>query len=154
MLSDIMGDEKTPMSLQEEIKQKKILLIDGDEGIRDSMRMFFLGEGLYIDAVETAEEALVALANRHYDIIITDCNLPGMDGLSFFKRIRALYPDSFRILMTAYAQELPAAAADLGVDECMQKPFNTKCIRDTLTRFLKKGSGGHRIRTDEGGREA
>jgi CheY-like chemotaxis protein len=127
------------MNLQEEIKGMRILLIDGDEGIRDSMSMFFLGEGLSIDAVETAEEGLDALAGRHYDIIIIDYNLPGMDGLSFFRRIHALYPDSFKILMTAYKQELPAAVAELGVDECMQKPFSAKSIKDSLARCLEKG---------------
>jgi len=125
------------MTFSEEIKDKKILLIDDDEGIRDSMKMFFLGEGLTIDTVETAEEGIDALAKQHYDIIITDSNLPGMDGLSFLKRIHNLCPDSFKILMTTYAKDLPAAAAGLGVDDCIQKPFSAKIIKDSLTRILK-----------------
>jgi len=101
------------------------------------MKMFFLGEGLTIDTVETAEEGIEALAKQHYDIIITDSNLPGMDGLSFLKRIHDLCPGSFKILMTTYLKDLPAAAAGLGVDECIQKPFSAKIIRHSLTRFLE-----------------
>ncbi len=139
MLSSIPEERAERMSLPEEIRDKKILLIDDDESIRDSLRMFFLAEGLHIDAVETAEEGLEALARQHYDVIITDYNLPGMDGPYFFKRIHDLCPASFKILMTAYTQELPAAAADLGVDECMQKPFSTRSIKDSLARFREKG---------------
>jgi len=126
------------MTFAEGIRDKKILLIDDDEGIRDSMKMFFLGEGLNIDTLETVEEGIDALAKRHYDIIITDSNLPGMDGLSFLKRIHDLCPVSFKILMTTYARDLPAAAAGLGVDECIQKPFNAKIIRDSLIRLLER----------------
>jgi len=140
-----MPEERaSPMSLPEEIRDKKILLIDDDESIRDSLQMFFLAEGLRIDAVETAEEGLDALSRRHYDVIITDYNLPGMDGPSFFKRVHQLCPASFKILMTAYAKEPPVAAADLGVDECIQKPFSTKIIMDSLSRST--GKDGSRAR--------
>jgi len=126
------------MDFPEGFKDKKFLLVDDEESIRDSMKMFFLGEGLQIDTVETAEEGLESLAKQHYDIIITDCNLPGMDGLSFFKRIHDLCPDSFKILMTTYAKDLPADALGPCVDECIQKPFSAKLIKDSLVRFMQK----------------
>jgi len=126
------------MNFPEEFKDKKILLVDDDESIRDSMRMFFLGEGLHIDTVETAEEGLDAIEKQHYDIIITDCNLPGMDGLRFFRRIHDLCPDSFKILMTTYAKDLPTAVVGPGVDACIQKPFSAKLIKDSLARFMEK----------------
>jgi DNA-binding response OmpR family regulator len=123
------------MTLFHELKGKRILLIDGDESIRDSMRMFFHNEGLHIDSVETAEEGIELLGKQHYHIIITDCNLPGMDGLQFFKHINKLCPDSFKILMSSLAQDLPSQAADLGVDEYIQKPFSAKLIKDSLSHY-------------------
>ena len=128
------------MDVFEDIKDKKILLVDDDESIRDSMSMFFLGEGIRIDTFETAEEGIDAAKKQHYDIIITDYHLPGMDGLTFLRRIRELCPDSFRILITAYgSRQVLAAATVLGADEYIEKPFTTKLITDALSRLAKKG---------------
>jgi DNA-binding NtrC family response regulator len=131
------------MNLFEEIKDKKILLIDDDESIRDSMSMFFLGEGIHIDTFETAEEGVDAMKKQHYDIIITDYRLPGMDGLSFLKHILRLCPDSFKILITAYgSREVLTAATGRGVDEYIEKPFTTKLIKDALSRLADKRNSG------------
>lgn len=127
------------MSFGEEIKDKKILLIDDDECIRDALKMFFHTEGLCLDTVETAEEGIEALEKQPYDIIITACHLPGMDGIGFFKHIQALYPEVFKILMSACAiSDLPAADVGLGVDAYIEKPFTTKQIKDSLARCLEK----------------
>jgi DNA-binding NtrC family response regulator len=127
------------MNLFDQIKDKNILLIDDDEWIRDSLRMFFLGEGINIDTAETAEEGIKALEKRHYDIIITDYRLPGMDGLGFFKHIQGSNPEVLKILITAYgSNDVVKAAAGFGVDEYIQKPFTTKLIKDALSRLLKE----------------
>ena len=121
------------------IKGKKVLLIDDDEWIRDSLGMFFKSEEMHIDALETAEEGITALSRQRYDIIITDYRLPGMDGLKFLKRVQESNPDSFKILITAYgSREVISAAAELGVDEYIEKPFTTKTIEDALSRLISK----------------
>lgn len=128
------------------IKGKKVLLIDDDEWIRDSLGMFFKSEEMHIDAVETAEEGITALSRQRYDIIITDYRLPGMDGLKFLKRVQESNPDSFKILITAYgSREVISAAAALGVDEYIEKPFTTKTIEDALCRLISKR--GKAVRT-------
>jgi DNA-binding NtrC family response regulator len=130
------------MNIFEEIKDKKILLIDDDESIRDSLTMFFQGEGIFIDTLETAEEGMKVLENQHYDIIITDYKLPGMDGLSFLKLIQGFYPDAFKILITAYgSSEIINTAKSFGMDEYIEKPFTTKLIKDALSRMLSKEAG-------------
>jgi len=127
------------MNLFEEIRDKKILLIDDDESIRDSMSMFFLGEGISIDTLETAEEGVNAIKKQHYDSIITDYKLPSMDGLSFLKHIHVLCPDSFKIFLTTYGnKEEFSEATRLGADEYIVKPFTTKLIKDVLTRFMER----------------
>jgi CheY-like chemotaxis protein len=127
------------MSLFEEIGDKKILLVDDDESIRDSMSMFFLGEGVSIQALETAEEGIRALEKQSYDIIITDYRLPGMDGLSFLGHVRELCPQAYKIFLTAFgSREVQAAAARLDVDEYIEKPFSTRLIRDALKRYKER----------------
>ena len=129
------------MDLFKTIKGKKILLIEDDESVRDSMKMFFIGEGIRIDTEETAEEGIQTLEKQRYDIIITDYRLPGMDGLMFLRQVHDLCPDSFKILMTAYgSRKLFKDAAALGVNEYIEKPFTAKLIRNALTRY--KGKAG------------
>jgi DNA-binding NtrC family response regulator len=126
----------------EAIKDMKILLVDDDESIRDSLSMFFLSEGINIDTLETAEEGLEALKEKHYDIIITDHRLPGMDGLTFLRHIRTLCPTAFKVLITAYGgYDMLITAAELGVNEYIEKPFTTKLIKKALSKLMERNPG-------------
>lgn len=119
------------------LKKMKILLIDDDEWIRDSMRMFFEAEGCQLLALETAEEGLTALERQHFDIIITDYRLPGMDGLVFIEQIQDLVPNALKILITAYrSPEVTFKAKRVGVDDFIEKPFTSETIEGSLSRLV------------------
>jgi len=114
----------------------KILLVDDDEWIRDSLRLFFEAEGCHILALETAEEAMEELNCQNYDIIITDYKLPGMDGVEFFRRIQSSHPDTIKILITAYKSEVVVdEARKAGVQHLIAKPFTSDTIEASLTRL-------------------
>ena len=116
----------------------KMLLIDDDEWIRDSLSIFFESEGCYLTALETAEEGLEALKMQPYDIIIVDYRLPGMDGLDFLKRINKFYPNVKKILITAYGSKaLVSAAMQLGIQDYIEKPFTIKTIEATLSMLIE-----------------
>ena len=117
----------------------KMLLIDDDEWIRDSLSIFFESEGCYLEALETAEEGLKVIKKQPYDIIIVDYQLPGMDGLDFFKRIKQPCSDAAKILVTAYGnEEIISEAQSLGIQEVIEKPFTTKTIEASLTKLIEK----------------
>ena len=121
------------MDLFTKLKSMKILLIDDDEWIRDSLRLFFEAEGCQIIALETAEEALKALHCGNFDIIITDYKLPGMDGLTFFKQIQASHHSAIKILITAYkTREVMNQAKKIGVQGLIAKPFTSEIIESSL----------------------
>lgn len=124
------------MCSSEEVKEQSILLVDGDESVRDSLRMFFQGEGLRIDAVETAEEGLTALGKQAYDIIIAERDLPGMDGDRFLEHVRERCPEAFRILMSVY-EGLNPLAAGLNADAYLEKPISAKLLKKCLARFTE-----------------
>ena len=65
------------MDLYRILRKMKILLIDDDEWIRDSLALFMEAEGCHLKACESAEEAWDALKQQPYDIIIADYRLPG-----------------------------------------------------------------------------
>ena len=89
------------MNLFVTLKEKRLLLIDDDEWIRDSLSLFFELQGCSLVALETAEEGLKELSRKSYDIIIADYKLPGMNGLEFFKRIAKFYHHTIKIFIGA-----------------------------------------------------
>ena len=114
------------------------MLIDDDEWVRDSMRLFFESEECHILTVETAEEGLNVLNKQDFDIIIIDYRLPGLDGLEFLKRIQKRHPVPMKILITAYGSEkLFSKARRLGVHDYIPKPFTSEAIEASLNRLIE-----------------
>jgi DNA-binding NtrC family response regulator len=125
------------MDLYRKLREMTILLIDDDEWIRDSLSIFFEGEGCHITALQTAEEGIEEVKRKHYDIIISDYRLPGMDGLEFFKRIRNDHPDTLNVLITAFGNKtLMKEANRLGIRDFIEKPFSTRTIEESLSGLI------------------
>jgi two-component system, response regulator, stage 0 sporulation protein F len=126
------------MDLFSKLKDKKILLVDDDEWIRDSLTLYFDTEGCHMVAVETAEEGLELLKQQTYDIILIDYKLPGMDGLTFSKKIQKMRPDAVKILITAYkTKEVVSEARQIGIQDLIDKPFTIGTIEDSLSRLIQ-----------------
>jgi DNA-binding NtrC family response regulator len=130
--------EGRSMELFKELKKSKILLIDDDKWIRNSLAMFFEGEGCSLTVCETAEEGLEALKNYDYQTIIADYRLPGMDGLEFFRRIQESHQGALKLLITAYGnQNIFAEAEAIDIGNVIQKPFTVEILKQSLTKLLK-----------------
>jgi DNA-binding NtrC family response regulator len=122
-----------------ELQKLKTLLVDDDEFIRDSLRLFFESKNCFLLAVETAEEGIQALERQSYDIVITDYKLPGMDGLEFLRRIRKHHPGVMKILITAYGSKAVFTEAHIiGIDEFIEKPFTPEIVEASLSRIIEK----------------
>jgi DNA-binding NtrC family response regulator len=127
------------MNLFNKLKEMKIVLIDDDEWIRDSLSLFFEGEGCNLRALETAEEAIETLQEQQYDIIIADYRLPGMDGLEFLRRMKETHPRAMKNLITAYKDDkVVSEARRLGVHDFIEKPFTTRTIEESLSRLIEE----------------
>ena len=126
------------MNLFSKLRQMKIMLIDDDEWIRDSLGLYFEDEGCHLLALETAEEGIEALKGQNYDIIMVDYRLPGMDGLEFLKRIQKTQSHAMKVLVTAYkSKEVVSKAIKTGIDDFIEKPFTTKTIEESLSRLIE-----------------
>jgi len=127
------------MDLFRRLKGKKILLVDDDEWIRDSLTLYFHSEGCHMLAVETAEEGMELLKQKDYDIILLDYKLPGMDGLTFSKKIQEIRPDAIKILITAHKdKEVVSEAVRAGIQDLIDKPFTIKTIEDSMSRLIHR----------------
>ena len=126
------------MDLFSKIREMKIFLIDDDEWIRDSLRIFFETEGCRVLALETAEEGLSATKDQTFDIIIVDYKLPGLNGIEFLKRIHKTQSEAIKILITAYRNKnVVSEARKLKVQGLIEKPFTSDTIMAALAYAIK-----------------
>lgn len=127
------------MNLFSKLKNKKILLVDDDEWIRDSLTLYFDTEGCQMIAVETAEEGMELLKQQDYDIILLDYKLPGIDGLTFSRKIQEIRPDAIKILITAYKnKKIVSEAVNVGIQDLIDKPFTIKTIEDSILQLIQR----------------
>jgi DNA-binding NtrC family response regulator len=127
------------MNVFSTLKNMNILLIDDDEWIRDSMRVFFETEGCRLTSVETAEEALEMVHRQDFDLVICDYKLPGLSGLTFLKELRQMQAQALTILITAYkTDELVSEAKKIGVHAFIAKPFNSETIEASLSHLIAR----------------
>ncbi|MBT8365322.1 MAG: response regulator [Deltaproteobacteria bacterium] len=129
------------MDIFNRIKNMKILLVDDDEWIRDSLSLFFEVEGCNLLTLETAEEGIEAVKQQAYDLVISDYKLPGMDGIEFLRRVKEKQPNVFEILITAYANyKIVKEAKKIGVQEFIPKPFTSENVEISLARVIENSA--------------
>lgn len=82
------------------MSQYKILLVDDSSNVLKALKRSFVSEGYEIHTAQSAEDALKVLNAVGIDLIITDENMPGVSGTELLKKIKDLYPDTVRIMLT------------------------------------------------------
>lgn len=124
-------------------RRRKILLVDDSATARSLVRVFLMNLAVEFEFIEaaSADEALHWLADSDLALVIADYNMPGMDGISFVKRIRA-HPSAREVpvvLLTAAKEaDVRAQALDAGVTEFVPKPVTNSELGDAVRRALKR----------------
>jgi two-component system response regulator HydG len=107
----------------------RILVIDDDQAVRESMMRMLRGAGYTVETAETGEEGVAAAKGNVFDIILSDMRMPGISGLDVLKRLRELRVDCAFIIMTGFGTvDTAVEAMKLGAVDFVQKPF----FRDEL----------------------
>ena len=120
------------------VHQRRRLLVVDDESILRQIFVDLMGRECEVVTAETAEEALEHLAGEGFDLIVTDKNLPGMNGLELAREARKRDAHSRVILMTGYPSLVTAQEAmELGVLDYLLKPFDDiREVRELLRQQL------------------
>jgi two-component system response regulator GlrR len=115
----------------------RILLVDDDADLLRLLSMRLSAAGYRVDAAESAEAALDQLALARPQLVISDVQLPGLDGLALFDRIRARHPALPVILLTAHGTIPDAVEATArGVFTYLTKPFDGRALLETVAAAL------------------
>lgn len=133
----------------------RVLLVEDEPAIRATLAEalhLFLGPGAEVRAAASAEEALRALQEGPFGLVLADHRLPGRTGLELLRHIHAAHPAMRRLLMTAYADPgLERMALREGHAEAfLQKPFEPEVLERLVLDLLagsmpRAGSASPRV---------
>ena len=115
----------------------RILVIDDDQGVRDSMARMLRGAGFNVETAPTGEEGVAAAKGNVFDVILSDMRMPGISGIDVLQKLRELRVDSAFIVMTGFGTvDTAVEAMKLGAVDFVQKPF----FRDELLMRVRSAA--------------
>ncbi len=118
------------------ISKTKLLFVDDEESIRWFFKKTMTTEELIVDTASDGVEALKKLKTFPADIVITDVNMPKMDGLTLLGEIMVSYPDIFVVIVTGYGTiEDAVKAMKAGAYDYILKPFDFDAIRMVIKKI-------------------
>ena len=117
----------------------RLLLIEDYKPIQKSLAQGLREAGFAVDVTGDGEEGLWYAMSNDYDVIILDIMLPGMDGLSILKKLRAKGRKSHIIILTAKdTLEDRITGLDLGADDYLVKPFEFRELLARVRALLRR----------------
>jgi CheY-like chemotaxis protein len=119
---------------------KRVLIVDPDKKLVHFLRVSLesLGSAYEVNTFESAEDALRAMTEQPYHLLVTAFPLPGIDGLELVRQARQIDPHMFFMLMVSEeSPEVEKAARDLQVYEYLVKPFSVTGLMSKIREALK-----------------
>ncbi|BEH10521.1 MULTISPECIES: sigma-54-dependent transcriptional regulator [Geobacter] len=116
-----------------------VLVVDDELSMREFLAILLDREGYTVDQAASAEEALVCLERKTYDLVISDVKMPGLDGITLLGHIKEMTPDTAVLLMTAFSTaEQAVEAMKLGAYDYIAKPFKVEEVKILARNALEK----------------
>ncbi len=117
----------------------RILCVDDEPVVLDSLRKILVLDGYSVDTVQTGQEMLGLVQTHHYDFVFTDLRMPEMDGVDVVKAVKHMRPDIDVIIITGYATvETAVECMKFGAMDYVQKPFTEEELRSFVKKALIK----------------
>ena len=122
-------------------EKKRLLVVDDDQIIRDSLCEFLRLEGYECETVESFNTALNELEKQRYNVVITDVNMPEANGFELLRVIRKRYTEIVTIVITGYGTiESAVQAIKMGAYDYLTKPIVDDEIRMIVSRAFEQQS--------------
>lgn len=118
-------------------RAKHILIVDDEENTRIALTRLLTREGYLVETASNGNEALCRLRTQPAELIITDLNMPEMNGLAFLRELNREYPMSNVIMITAYGEvESYLEALNLGVFDYINKPIHIEELKKVMGKIF------------------
>jgi len=115
----------------------RLLIVDDELSVRDSLNKWFREEGFEVGVAENANDALLRLAEKEWDVALLDIKMRGIDGIELQRRIHELSPEILCIMMTGYASvETAVAALKNGAYDYVTKPLDPDEIAHLVDKAI------------------
>ena len=117
----------------------RVLVVDDEGRLRDVLTRAIESWGFHVTGARSGEEAWKLMETTKFDVSIVDLNLPGMDGIELFEKIRGIYPEHLVIVLTGFGN-LEAARASIRLDvvDFLEKPCPLGELEKSLHRAMQK----------------
>lgn len=114
-----------------------ILVVDDNEGVRAMLAAMMILLGFKVAQACDGAEALNLFSERHFDLILTDLQMPVMDGWNLASRVKARSPETPVILVTGSPREgVEKRLKESPVDRVLFKPFRVEDLLDTVRPWI------------------
>jgi two-component system phosphate regulon response regulator OmpR len=119
--------------------QLKILVVDDDARIRDLLRRYLTQEGFEVMVAEDGKALSRIIMRDTLDLIVLDLMMPGEDGLSICRRLRAANDRTPIIMLTAKGEDVDRIVGlEMGADDYLGKPFNPRELLARVNAVLRR----------------
>ncbi|MBW4054149.1 MAG: response regulator [Proteobacteria bacterium] len=119
-------------------EHKRILVVDDEENARVALSKILTHDGYDVSSARNGVEALNYLRSKDVELIITDLNMPEMNGLMFLRELNRSHPSSNVIMITAYGEvESYLEAMTLGAFEYINKPVKYDDLKKVIDKIFK-----------------
>lgn len=118
---------------------ENIWIVDDDKSIRWVLEKALTRAGMDVTTFESADDAQRALNQAQPEVLISDIRMPGMDGVTFLKKVQTEHPDIPVIIMTAHSDlDSTVSAYQSGAFEYLAKPFDINEVVDLAKRACEE----------------
>ncbi|WP_342780279.1 response regulator [Oceanispirochaeta crateris] len=118
---------------------KKILIVDDSRTVRESLKFFLTEEGYEVIQGADGQDALNVIQDQNCDLVITDVNMPNMDGLTLIGELRKMKKFKFTpilVLTTESQQNIMEKGKALGATGWIVKPFDNEKVIGVIRKVL------------------
>ena len=123
----------------------RILIVDDEPSVRDSLSHWFRDDGYEVATAEGAADALTRLADRKWDLALVDIRMRGTDGIELQRRLREIDPDLVVIIMTGYASvDTAVTALKNGAYDYITKPLDP----DDVAHLVRNALSHRRVKEE------
>ena len=123
------------------MEKKKILIVDDEKDILETLKQILERKGYDVDTAETGKEALEKSKNELYNLALLDIVLPDIEGTELLTKLHGIMPRMMKIMVTGSPSLQHAVKSlNLGADAYILKPVNPKELLKTIEEKLREQS--------------